>query len=78
MNDICSEPSGPCDVWVHGASLGASRLTGAEAVAWLRKHASDKRAHLTVRPWQASTEDHEALRAYQVDLIKTGRGLAPF
>jgi hypothetical protein len=78
MNQIYSETNGPCDVWVPGSSLAASRLTGAEAVAWLKRHASNKSARLTVRPWQASIQDHEALRTYQVGLIKAGRGLAPF
>jgi hypothetical protein len=75
--NILMNCSGPCDVWIPGASLGASRLTGAEAVAWLRTHAPNKNARLTVRPWEASTADHEALRDYQVDLIKSGRGLSP-
>jgi hypothetical protein len=78
MNHFNSETNGPCDAWIPGSSLGATRVTGTEAVAWLKKHAGDKSARLTVRPWQASTQDHEALRAYQVDLIKAGRGLAPF
>jgi hypothetical protein len=70
--------SGPCDVWIPGSSLGASRLTGAEAAAWLRTHAANQNARLTVRPWEASTSDHEALRDYQVYLIEGGRGLLPF
>ena len=69
---------GPCDVWIPGSSLGARRLAGAAAVAWLRKHAPNRDARLTVRPWEASTADHEALHDYQVDLIAGGRGLSPF
>jgi hypothetical protein len=76
--NILMNCSGPCDVWIPGASLGASRLTGAEAVAWLTMHAANQNARLTVRPWEASTSDHEALRDYQVYLIEGGRGLLPF
>ena len=70
--------SKPCDVWIPGSSFGAKHLTGAEAVAWLKAHSNDNAARITVRPWEASAEDHEALRSYQVDLMKAGRGFLPF
>ena len=38
---------------------------------------ADKGLRLTVRPWEADAADHEALRAYQVDPIKTGKGPTP-
>jgi hypothetical protein len=71
------EKQGPCDVWVPGSSFGASRLTGTEAAEWLKKHATGKQFRLTVRPWQADDADHNALRDFQVEMIKGGRGLMP-
>jgi len=78
MSDISDETKGPCDVWIPGSSSGTGRFAGTEPVAWLKKHASDNNACPTVRlrPWQASTEDHKALRAYQLDLLKAGKGWA--
>jgi hypothetical protein len=32
---------------------------------------------LIPQPWEADAAHHEALRAYQMDLIKTGKGLTP-
>jgi hypothetical protein len=71
--------NGPCDVEVSDSSgaIFYGRLTGAEAAARLREHA-DKRCRLRVRPWEASADDHESLRVYQIDLIKTGKTLTPF
>ena len=70
--------NGPCDVEVSDSSDSVfyGRLKGAEAAARLREHAG-KTCRLTVRPWEASADDHESLRVYQTDLIKTGKGLAP-
>jgi len=67
--------NGPCDVEVND-STGAKGLSGIEAVKWLKKYVS-KNPRLTVHRWEASAEDHEALHAYQVDLIKSGKGLTP-
>jgi hypothetical protein len=52
-------------------------LTGAHAAALMQQN-PDKRLHLRVRPWEATEADHEALRVYQLGLIKTGKGLLPF
>ena len=71
--------SGPCDVTVSEYPDDAKfffGLTGAQATARLKKYAG-KKLRLRVRPWEASSADHEALHTYQQELIKIGKGLSP-
>jgi hypothetical protein len=71
--------NGPCDVGVTGpfGSVWLTNLSGAQAAAVMQRNA-DKRLRLRVRWWEATAADDEALRPYQVGLIKAGKGLAPW